>query len=133
MQTITKRGILIGVIVAVVTWLSEMSAPAGRVSTFPDVMSLLTLVVCMAFTLRARLGPSATTNDVFRAASLLGISAGAVVGVSTGLRGAVRWSHVDVVMVVVAIVVSLVAVLLVTHVVALIAYGMRRRGQRVGA
>jgi len=124
---------LIGLIVAVVAWISAVTAAPGLVSTFPDAISLLVLVVLMAVAFRGRLGPSATRNEVMRIAAILGVWSGAVVGVSTGIRGILRWSQPGVAMVATTVIASLVVVFLVTTVVALIAYGVSRRGQRAGA
>jgi hypothetical protein len=125
------RGIGIGLIVAVVTWISAMTAAPGLVSTFPDGISLFVLVVLVTMSFRRT--QAVPRSEVMRTGVILGACAGAVIGVSTGIRGIVRWSRPDEAMVAVTVVGSFIAVVLITIVVALIAYEAGRRGQRIRA
>ena len=133
MKDAKVRGFMIGLTVAVVAWISAIPAAPGLVSTFPDAMSLLVLLVLMTIALRGYIGTSVTRRELMREAAILGTSAGTVVGVSTGIRGVVRWHLPTVAMTAVAAIGSLILVLLITSFVALIAYGIDRRGKQTGA
>jgi hypothetical protein len=132
-MTSSVRGIVIGLIVAAVTWISAIPAPPGLVSLFPDLTSLLVLVVLLALSLHQQLRPPSTRSEVMRTARIVGACTGAVVGTSTAVRGIVQWSRPDIVMLTVAFTMSFLTVLLITHVVALIASRLGRRDGRAGA
>lgn len=127
------KGLSIGLITAITGWITAIPATPGRVSTFPDALSLVVLIVSMTIVFRRRLRTSDSRRELMSEVSILGASAGVVVGVSTALQGVLRWSAPSVTMLAVAGIGSLVAVIVIAHLVALTTHAVGRRGHLPGA
>jgi hypothetical protein len=117
MRNAILYGIGVGIIVSGLAWLTDNS----RVSVFPDVVSMLTFVVLSAIALRQVLRPGAGAREITTVASTFGAAMGAIIGVSTVVRGAVQWTRADVRMMIVGFVVTFVVVVIAANVIAWLA------------
>ena len=115
MKKLVMQGLGTGFIAGCVAWLEELNS-GTRVSTFPGILSLVVLVVLTAIVFR-----KVERAQRARAATVFGLASGGALSAVTNLRGAVRWTTLDVSMLAVSIAASLVLVFVITHVVALLA------------
>ena len=132
MRTTIRWGMLVGLVMAGVTW-----SMSNSISLFPGVISLLLFVLLTSFALRKSSPPFADWGDVFRTASLFGATSGAIIALSVGLRAMMTWQRpvplagpYDLRVEAVVVASSWLVILLLTNFVALLACRPARVQQR---
>lgn len=125
-------GIVLGVLVSGVAWVTDRQSTEPGVSVLPDIF---TLVVLIAGALGAFAGPLEREKGfrLFAAALLLGFSSGMVLGASTALRGIARWADPRWDMVAIAFPLAVVTSILITAGTAGIVSILRRAMHGAGA
>ena len=101
-------GILIGVVSAAIAWLGQSFSSGTAVSLFPDLLSLITLVVLATIALRRMLRVLMSWAAVAGAATALGAPAGVIIALAALARGVMRWNTPSLPLVAVALIGSFV-------------------------
>lgn len=130
MRETIRWGIMIGVFSAAVAWLGQLLSSGKAVSLFPDLLSLITLVVFAAVALRRIVHPSLSLAAVVGSGTSLGGAAGVIIALATLARGVTRWSTPTLPLVAAALIISLVTVIAVVNVIALATFYAQNRAAR---
>lgn len=132
MRNTLRWGITIGVISGAVAWLGHSRSSETAVSLFPDLPSLVALLVLATIALRRMVRASMSLRAVAGAATALGATAGAIIALATLARGAMRWSAVSLPLAAVTLIGSFVVVIAVMNVIAITTFYAQNKTARAG-
>ena len=132
MRDTLRWGMMIGVVSGTIAWLGQSLSSGTAVSLFPDLLSLITLVVLATVALRRMVRASRNLAAVAGAATSLGAMAGVIIALFTLARGAMRWNTPTLSLVAVALIVSFVAVIAIMNVIAITTFYAQNRAARAG-